>query len=99
MKGEISTTIQDAMFVATHPALCFRAKGRQTAVEIEHSTPPGNISIEDYPTLSLADAARVLQKAEKRLSGGVPMSAWSQSDQERMDRGERPVGHPEHTNV
>jgi hypothetical protein len=34
-----------------------------------------------------------------RLIGGVPESAWSQKDQERMRNGQKPQGHPEHPNV
>lgn len=31
--------------------------------------------------------------------GGVPKEAWSQADQERLARGDRPRGHPCHPNV
>ena len=37
--------------------------------------------------------------AGEKETGGVPKSAWSKADQERMARGERPLGHPEHPNI
>ena len=33
------------------------------------------------------------------VAGGVPESAWSKEDRERMAKGELPKGHPEHPNV
>ena len=99
MSGEIPTKIENALFVATHPVLSLRAKVRQLFVAIEHEAPPQGITFEEFPELSLADAARAIMAAEENSRGGVPKNAWSKTDQERMARGERPLGHPEHPNI
>ena len=83
---------EDFLFSIFHPIGAIRARVRQVGVAIEHASPPPGSSIEDYPNLSVKEAARLLK-------GGVPLSAWSKSDQERLACGERPVGHPEHPNV
>jgi hypothetical protein len=36
---------------------------------------------------------------EQKIEGGVPQEAWSPRDRERMERGERPKGYPDHPNV
>lgn len=99
MAREFGSRIADALFVATHLALSLRAKSRQIAVAIEHQMPPAGVTIEVFPEMSLADAARAIQTAEKTDESGVPKSAWSPADQARMSQGQKPVGHPEHPNV
>ena len=99
MSNELPTRIKDALFVATHPLLSVRAKVRQVFVAIEHEAPPQGINLEEFPELSLADATRAMITAGKKETGGVPKNAWSKTDQERMARGERPLGHPEHPNI
>lgn len=66
-------------------------------MEIERSLPPRGSNIEDFLNLSVKDAARLLREQTK--GGGVPQNAWSNSDQERMYHGQKPLGHPEHPNV
>ncbi|OGM81795.1 hypothetical protein A2361_00310 [Candidatus Woesebacteria bacterium RIFOXYB1_FULL_40_26] len=99
MSSEISTRVKDAFFIATHPILSIKAKVRQVFVAIEHEAPPQGITFEEFPELSLADAARAIMAAGEKETGGVPKSAWSKADRERMARGERPLGHPEHPNI
>lgn len=99
MLGEKPSVIADALFVATHPLLALRAKSRQIGVGIEHQMPPASVNIETFSELSLADAARAIQAAERREKGGVPKSAWTKTDQERMAIGEKPLGYPDHPNV
>jgi len=99
MRSEIPTRAKDAFFIATHPILSIKAKVRQVFVAMEHEAPPHTSTIEEFPELSLADAARAMKAAGEEVPGGVPKSAWSKADQERMARGERPLGHPEHPNI
>ncbi|MDP3994364.1 MAG: hypothetical protein Q8P91_00850 [bacterium] len=99
MGSEIPTKIKDVLFVATHPVLSLRTKARQLAVAAEHEAPPHTSTWEEFPELPLVVATKALVSAEKNLKGGVPKSAWSKTDQERMDRGERPLGYPEHPNI
>lgn len=99
MSGERQTGIKDVLFIATHPLLAIRAKVRQVFVAIEHEAPPQGITFEEFPELSLADATRAMAVTTEKPARGVPKSAWSKADQERMARGERPLGHPEHPNV
>ena len=99
MSSEIQTKIKDALFVATHPLLSVKEGVRQVFVAIEHEAPPQGITLEEFPELSLADATRAMITAGKKETGGVPKNAWSKTDQERMARGERPLGHPEHPNI
>jgi len=97
MSGEIPTKIKNVLFVVTHPALSLRAKIRQTAVAIEHQAPPHTSTFEEFTELPLADAARAMMATKER--GRVPRSAWSKKDQQRMDEGKKPLGHPEHPNI
>ena len=100
MNNEISTKFRDILFIVFHPLLSLRAKGRQVAAAIELQAPPITSTWEDYPNLPLAEAAKQLRrKDENCLFGGVPKSAWPESDQERMTRGKLPLGHPEHPNI
>lgn len=48
---------------------------------------------------SLGRTIRSFIKELRFVAGGVPESAWTKEDQERMARGELPKGHPEHPNV
>jgi len=98
MSVEKPSGIADALFIATHPILSLKAKVRQVGVAIERQSPPPGSSIEEFPLLSLAEAARIFQ-AVGSCGGGVPKEAWPAADQTRMARGERPLGHPEHPNV
>lgn len=89
--------LKNIFYATTHPIKAIATKGRQVSVSIEHSLPPPGATIEEFPELSLKEAAELLYPKMER--GGVPCSAWSQEDQERMRRGEQPKGAPEHPNV
>lgn len=99
MSGEKPSKLQDVIFVATHPVLSIRAAVRRLTVATELESPPHTSTFEEFPNLSLAEAGKMIKKADERFAGGVPKSAWSKTGQERMARGERPLGHPEHPNV
>ena len=86
-------------FVATHPVLSARAKLRQIAVSIEHQAPPHTSTWEEFPKLSVYEAAKALKAAEERFGEGVPKNAWSETDQKLMEKGEKPRGYPEHPNI
>jgi len=86
----------EILFCLIHPIQAIRAKERQTAVAIEHSSPPTGSSIEEFPNLPIHVAANILFPPP---TSGVPLEAWSQKDQQRLANGELPKGHPEHPNV
>ncbi len=87
------------LFVATHPVLSARAKLRQIEVSIEHQASPHTSTWEEFPKLSVYEAAKALRAAEERVRGGIPKNAWSETDQKLMEKGEKPKSHPEHPNV
>jgi hypothetical protein len=99
MSSEKPSKLQDVIFVATHSVLSIRAVIRRVTVATEFESPPHTSTWEEFPKLPLAEATRRMKKANERLEEGVPRSAWSKTDQERMTRGELPLGHPEHPNV
>ena len=35
----------------------------------------------------------------EKKRGGVQLSDWSAADQERLKKGEKPLGHPEHLDI
>lgn len=91
---------KDYLFIATHPIACIKAAARQAMVAIEHEGPPASSTIEEFPNLTVVQAARMMMEEQRALfAGGVPKWAWSREDQKRMERGELPMGHPEHPNV
>jgi len=91
---------KDYLFIATHPIACIKAARRQAMVAVEHEAPPFASTIEEFPNLSVVQAARLMLKEERVLfESGVPKSAWPVNDQRKMDQGERPKGHPEHPNI
>lgn len=97
-KPKLST--KDYLFIATHPIACIRAASRQAMVAMEHEASPASSTIEEFPNLTVVQAARLMVDEQKALfAGGVPKRAWSQEDQRRMERAELPNGHPEHPNV
>lgn len=89
---------KDVLFVATHPILSLRTRLRQVCVAIERGAPPFGSTIEDFPDLTLADAARLMMEEENEFIG-VPISAWSKADQRRLAEGKKPKGYPLHPNV
>jgi hypothetical protein len=94
-----SSKFNSVLFIATHPVLSARAKLRQIAVSIEHQAPPHTSTWEEFPNLSVYEAAKALRDTEERLGGGVPKNAWPETDQKLMKKGEKPKGYPEHPNV
>lgn len=91
--------IENLLFVILHPKEALHAKERQLGVAIERSQPPPGSNIEDFPNLSVKQATGLMKK--QRENGGVPLSAWPESDQRLMKEGKLPLPghHPEHTNV
>jgi len=87
------------LFLSTHPVLSAKTKLRQIAVSIEHQAPPHTSTWEEFPKLSVYEAAKILRTAEEKLRGGVPKNAWTEADQKLMKKGEKPKGHPEHPNI
>lgn len=63
---EVATKMKDTLFIATHPILALRAKFRQMTVSIEYGAPPHTSTWEEFPELTLADAARAIKAAEKK---------------------------------
>lgn len=90
--------IENFLFAILHPKEALHAKERQLGVAIERSQPPPGSNIEDFPNLPVKQAAGLMKK--QREGGGVPKSAWSVVDQNRMENGEPPLpGHrPDHPN-
>jgi len=88
--------LTEVLFIAIHPFESLRAKGRQIMVAIEHELPPVGQEIEKFPDISIMEAAQAIRDVE---GGGVPKSAWTQEDQERMERGELPQVPPAHPNI
>jgi hypothetical protein len=92
--------IKNTLFVLAHPVKAVRTKSRQIAVSIEAAQPPSTSTWEEFPNLSIREAAETMRPARSPIYGsGVPKEAWSQEDQERMERGELPKGRPLHPNV
>lgn len=86
--------------IVIHPGEALRAKARQIEVSCELAQPPMGSTIEEFPNLTLSEAIALLAtQKETTLTGGVPLSAWSKKDQQRLIEGLKPIGHPEHPNV
>lgn len=83
-------------FILAHPIQTLRAKSRQVGVAIEHASPPAGSNFEDFPELPVQDAAKLMFG---QSNSGVRLEDWSPSDQERLKKGLKPVGHPEHPNI
>ena len=99
-KVTITKKIADILYISTHPLLSLRTARRRLFVSLDIENPPTNSTIEGFYMSPLADAAKLLRKAEKNEnSGGVPKSAWSKADQIRLEKGEKPLGYPNHPNV
>ena len=94
-----SSKFNSVLFITTHPVLSAKAKLRQIMVSIEHEAPPHTSTWEEFPNLSVYEAAKALRAAEERLREGVPKNAWSETDQKLMGKGEKPKSYPEHPNV
>lgn len=90
---------REVMFLATHPLLTARAKLRQLSVSIEHPGLPHTSTWEEFPELSVYEAAKVLRAAEKKPRGGIRKIDWSETDQKLMKKGENPKCSPEHPNI
>lgn len=92
--------LREIGFCLRHPVQAAAAKRRQIAASVEIAAPPHTATWEEFPEMSIGEAARAMQEArptEER--GDVPLSAWSKEDQERMKRGELPKGYPDHPNI
>ena len=76
-----------------------KAKRRQIEVAVEMGGPPAGSTIEDFPNLSIQEAAALIAVARQTEGGGVQLEDWSPEDQARMARGERPQGVPIHRNL
>ncbi|MFZ3301381.1 MAG: hypothetical protein WA152_01555 [Microgenomates group bacterium] len=84
-------------FYFKHPIDTIRIKSRQLAVAIEHSAPPVGSTVEEFPQLPVQDAAKALGIVYD--SGAITLEDWSPKDQERLKKGQQPLGHPEHRNI
>lgn len=84
-------------FILAHPIDTLKVKVRQLAVSIEHASPPTSSSFEEFPGLSVQEAAKLMGLTKS--STGIQLEDWPISDQKRMEAGLKPLGHPEHTNV
>lgn len=89
----------NVLFAITHPIVSLRVKERQISVACDFGMAPEGSSQEDFPELSLSEAAGLLGLVHQKAEGGVPLSAYSPADQVRMKNGQRPLSHPEHPNV
>jgi hypothetical protein len=98
-KVKIKSKLSDYMFLAAHPLLTLKTARRRSLVSLNMENPPSNSTIEEFYMSSLVESAKLLKKAEENEKGGVPKSAWSEADQKRLEKGEKPLGHPNHPNV
>ncbi|MFC1727791.1 hypothetical protein ACFL0Y_04675 [Patescibacteria group bacterium] len=91
--------VADAAFLATHPTTSLKAFRRQITVAMETEAPPPGHTFESFSDLSTAGAARAIWDAERLEREGVPLDAWSEEDQQRLQEGKLPKGYPEHPNI
>ena len=98
-KVKITSKLSDVIFIVSHPLLSLRTARRRFFVSLDMENPPSNSTIERFYMSPLAKSAKLLKKAEENEKGGVPKSAWSKTDQKRLIKGEKPLGHPNHPNV
>lgn len=88
---------REILWAILHPGKALQARIRQVEVSIEHAQPPVDSTFEDFPNLSVKEAARLI----KNQGSGVPLKAWPLRDQKLMLEGKMPFlgDHPEHPNV
>jgi len=97
---EPSSLISDSAFLLIHPITTLRALRRQFVVGLGTEGPPDGHTIEEFSALPLTDASRAIWAARPpKDRGGVPLSSWSKSDQELLQRGEPPEKYPDHPNI
>lgn len=65
IEGNIIRQVSDVGFILRHPRLALRTKIRQELVGLEHALPPHTSTVEDFCTLPLQEAAKLLQEAEE----------------------------------
>jgi hypothetical protein len=97
---------KDILFALRHPIAAFETKVAQGLVALGQQEPPcipgkgkSRYTIEDFSELELSEAFRALSSSLREYSSGVGFDAWSPKDQNRMLKGERPIGYPEHWNI
>ena len=90
---EKSPKIKNLLFSVTHPILILKAIDRQIAAVQESKSPPRGITIEDFANMSLIEAAKTLRPQNE------PHIIWSESDQQRMAKGQLPKSPPQHLNL
>ena len=87
--------------------ITYRVRGRMTTREVRSLSPEqqetvvGNFieTVKSGRTRVTGVVDFVRRHQEQAIEGGIPREAWSPRDRERMARGERPEGYPEHPNV
>jgi len=95
-----SPLVPDSVFLLIHPINTLRTVRRQFVVGLGTEGPPAGHTIEGFSELPLARASRAIWAARPpKDRGGVPLSSWSESDQELLQRGERPEKYPDHPNI
>ncbi len=90
--------LEETIFCLTHPLAAINTKLRQIGVSIEAAGPPAGTTIEEFPNLPIHVAAALIDTARDLQPDGVQLKDWSQADQQRLLRGERPKGVPIHRN-
>jgi len=90
---------QETIFYITHPRAAIDAKLQQIVVGADMESPPPGSTIEEFPNLKVYQASALLHAARKLNGGGVQLEDWSESDQKRLLKGEKPKGVPIHRNL
>ena len=96
-------SLKEIGFIITHPIAAAEAKLFQADVASNQESAPNGSSAEEFSQLPVSEAAALLHTARSQSGvdnrGGVQLEDWSASDQQRLLRGERPLGVPIHRNV
>lgn len=94
-KGEMP----DWLYMVVHSADTLRVIALRKETEVLDDFASTN-----YLGIPLVDAVRAVvrnrsSEIKESTGGGVRLEDWSQRDQERLKKGLKPLGHPEHPNV
>lgn len=94
-------SLRETLFCFGHPMKAIETKTRQIGVAIEAEPSPVGSTIEEFPNLPISKAAALVnhEKTRQHRGGGIQLEDWSESDQKRLLRGEKPQGVPTHRDV
>ncbi len=89
--------IENVGYTIFHPITAFRVASMQEMVKRKRFQPPSGSTAEEFFNLKFSKAADLM--GLNNNDGGVQLKDWSNSDQERLKNGQKPLSHPEHPNV